>query len=80
MDGEPLERDYPDSEEEKPGWRQSLRDIFSWRNYTVYLLTAWTFNAMAALFSFFNLYLRTLQWDFMTMGSTLSVIAIVSVF
>ncbi|MEE9539871.1 MAG: MFS transporter, partial [Candidatus Thorarchaeota archaeon] len=80
MDREPLERDYPDPEEEKPGWRQSLRDIFSWRNYTVYLLTAWTFNAMAALWSFFNLYLRTLQWDFMTIGTALSAVAMVSVF
>ena len=80
MDRDPLERDYPDPEEEKPGWRQSLRDIFSWRNYTVYLLTAWTFNAMAALWPFFNLYLRTLQWDFMTIGAALSAVAMVSVF
>ena len=79
MDGEPLEQDYPAPDEEKPGWRQSLRDIFSWRNYTVYLLTAWVFNAMAALWSFFNLYLRTLQWDFMIIGTMLSIVAIVSV-
>jgi MFS family permease len=80
LDREPLEREYPTPEEEKPGWRQSLRDIFSLRNYTVYLLTAWVFNAMAALWSFFNLYLRTLQWDFITIGTTLSVVAVVSVF
>ncbi|NOR38211.1 MAG: MFS transporter [Candidatus Thorarchaeota archaeon] len=80
MDGEPLERDVPDPEEKKPGWRQSLKDIFSWRNYTVYLLTAWIFNAMAALWSFFNLYLRTLQWDFMTIVAALSAVALVSVF
>jgi len=80
LDGEPFEQDYPAPEEEKPGWRQSLRDIFSWRNYTVYLLTAWVFNAMAALWSFLNLYLRTLQWDFMIMGTMLSIVAIVSVF
>ncbi len=78
MDGEPLERDYP--EEEKPGWRQSLRDIFSWRNYTVYLLTAWVFNAMAATWSFFTLYLRTIQWDFILMGMMLSLVAIEKVF
>jgi MFS family permease len=35
---------------------------------------------MAALWSFFNLYLRTLQWDFMTIGTTLSAVAMVSVF
>jgi len=80
LDGKPLERDIPGPEEENPGWRQSFRDIFSWRNYTVYLLTAWTFNAMAALWSFFNLYLRTLQWEFITIGTTLSVVAMVSVF
>ena len=80
MDGEPLKRDSPAPEEEKPGWRQSFRDVFSWRNYTVYLLTAWVFNAMVALWSFFNLYLRTLQWDFMIIGTTLSIVAIVSVF
>ena len=80
MDGEPLERDIPAPDAEKPGWRQSLRDIFSWRNYTVYLLTAWVFNAMAALFIFFNLYVRTQQWDFMTIGTTLSMVAVVSVF
>ena len=80
MDGEPLERDSVIPREETPGWRQSFRDIFSWRNYTVYLLTAWVFNAMAVLWSFFNLYLRTLQWDFMTIGTALSAVAMVSVF
>ena len=35
---------------------------------------------MAALWAFFNLYLRTLQWDFMTIGTTLSVVAMASVF
>ena len=80
MDGEPLERDYVTPEEEMPGWRQSFRDIFSWRNYTVYLLTAWVFNAMAVTWSFFTLYLRTLQWDFILMGTMLSLVAIVKVF
>ncbi len=80
MDGKSLERNYPAPEKERPGWLQSLRDILSWRNYTVYLLTAWVFNAMAALWSFFNLYLRTLQWDFIAIGTTLSVVAMVSVF
>jgi MFS family permease len=80
LDGDRLKRDFPAPEEEKPGWRQSLKEIFSWRNYTVYLLTAWVFNAMVALWSFFNLYLRTLQWDFMIMGTMLSLVSIVSVF
>ena len=35
---------------------------------------------MAALWSFFNLYLRTLQWDFMAIGTALSAVAMVSVF
>lgn len=48
--------------------REALSDLFSWNNYKVYLLTAWTFSAFAVLPSFFNLYLRSLSWDYLTIG------------
>ena len=37
--------------------RASLRAVFSWKNYRVYLATAWMFNAFNYLVIFFNLYL-----------------------
>ncbi len=59
----------------------SLRRVFSWRNYVVYLLTSWTFSALAIMDGFRNLYLRNLGWDFILIGvvaSTTGVVAALS--
>ncbi len=61
---------------ERTGLRDSLRKIMSWSNYSVYLITAWVFNAFAALQSFLNLYLRTLGWEYLLLGGVLSTIAL----
>ncbi len=58
------------------GLRATLRSITSWSNYMVYLITAWVFNAFAALQSFLNLYLYTLQWDYFLLGVILTIVSL----
>ncbi len=77
-DGEDIERDShivdtrsQEIEEEK-SFLESLRHIFKWRNYTIYLFTAWIFNAGIAIWSYFSLYLRALYWDYILIGSVLT--------
>ena len=65
--------------EENPSLVDSLRTIFSWRNYSVYLTTAWVFAAFNYMGVFLNLYLwRELSWDYVLIGVVLSFIAAVS--
>ena len=65
--------------EESPSLVDSLRTIFSWRNYSVYLTTAWVFAAFNYMGVFLNLYLwRELSWDYVLIGVVLSFIAAVS--
>ncbi len=49
--------------------RASLKAVFSWKNYRVYLLTAWIFNAFEYLGSFFNLYLWSLNLGLLLIGA-----------
>ncbi len=58
--------------------RESLRIIFSWRNYTVYLLTAWVYNGFAVVYEFFNLYLRALNWDYVLIGTVVTIVVALS--
>jgi len=51
------------------GMRNSLKLVFSWHNYRVYLLTAWVFSAFTSIWSFFNLYLLAIGWQFLTIGA-----------
>lgn len=63
--------------------RSSLKEIFSWRNYSIYLLTSWIFAAFDKLNYFFNLYLIDIGWEILfigTVASTLSVVTLVSRF
>ncbi len=65
--------------EESPSLLDSLRTIFSWRNYSVYLTTSWVFTAFSYMGSFFNLYLHEeLSWDYWLIGVVLSITAAVS--
>jgi len=62
-----------DAIKESPSLTESLRTIFSWRNYSVYLTTSWLFTAFSYMGAFFNLYLRQeLDWEYMIIGSVLS--------
>ncbi|MFQ5833966.1 MAG: MFS transporter [Candidatus Thorarchaeota archaeon] len=58
--------------------RQSLRVVFSWRNYSVYLFTVWVYSGFTVIYEFFNLYLRKLGWDFVLIGVVVSVILAIS--
>ncbi|MGY5874113.1 MAG: MFS transporter [Candidatus Thorarchaeota archaeon] len=65
------ESEGPDEHTKKDFW-SSVKDIFAWRNYSIYLLTAWVYNAGAAVGSYFNLYLWTLYGDYILIGAMLS--------
>jgi MFS family permease len=68
----PIEID--DTIEERPGLMESIRAVFSWRNYSVYLSTAWTFTAFSYMGLFFNLYFLDLYpGRYVQLGSILSV-------
>ncbi len=71
------ERTVQDSKEGK-SVRESLRAILSWRNYSVYLITAWIYSGFAVIYEFFNLYLRQLGWDFVLIGVVVSIILAIS--
>jgi MFS family permease len=65
--------------EENPSLVDSLRAIFSWRNYSVYLTTAWVFAAFNYMGVFLNLYLNSeLGWSYVLIGFVMSFIAAVS--
>lgn len=52
--------------------KQSLYEIFKWNNYSVFLLTSWVLSSFMILSYFDVLYLRSLQWDFITIGAVTS--------
>jgi MFS family permease len=58
--------------EEDRGLRSSLKEIFTWHNYTIYLITAWIFNAGATIWPYLNLYLRALDWDYILIGAVMT--------
>jgi MFS family permease len=58
--------------------RSALREIFSWRNYAIYLLTSWIFGAFDKLNYFFNLYLLEIGWEILFIGSVGSMISVVT--
>ena len=53
--------------------RASIKFIFAGKNYSIYLATAWVYNAFAYMGSFFNLYLRAMGWDFLLIGTVFSI-------
>jgi len=64
--------------QESKSIRESLSTILSWRNYTVYLLTAWVYNGFAVIYEFFNLYLRALNWDYVLIGTVVTIVVALS--
>ncbi len=61
-----------------PSLRSSLRAIFRWKNYSVYLMTSWIFNGFIAVQAFLTLYLWTLGWDYLVLGSVISATTVVA--
>ncbi|TXT54124.1 MAG: conserved membrane protein of unknown function [Candidatus Thorarchaeota archaeon] len=68
----------PEREKEDASFREALRDIFGWKNYRIYVGTAWVFNAFFVMQVYLNLYLRYIGWDYMTIGivSSIAILAI----
>lgn len=69
---DPEEMDHIEQEEvhgQNIGIRASLKAVFSWKNYRVYLATAWIFNAFTYLGSFFNLYLWSIIPNLIFIGA-----------
>jgi MFS family permease len=74
-----LEDQIDDMKGKRPSLVNSLRTIFSWRNYSVYLATSWVFTAFSYMSLFFNLYLYTvLEWNIVVIGSVLSIMGVIS--
>jgi MFS family permease len=72
-----------DEETEETSLRDSLKAIFSWRNYSVYLTTGWAITSFSYMGLFLSLYLIDLNWEYVLIGalfSTVNFIAIMSRF
>ena len=68
-----------DTIKDRLGLMESIRAVFSWRNYSVYLSTAWTFTAFSYLGLFFNLYFLELYPEgYMLLGAVLSLTNVVA--
>lgn len=73
-----IEEKLDEIKEDSPSLIESLRTIFSWRNYSVYLATSWIFTAFSYMGLFYNLYLLELGWEYVLIGSVLSVSSAIS--
>ena len=58
--------------------RESLRAIFSWRNYSVYLITSWIYSGFAVIYGYFTLYLWHIGWDYIIIGGALTATGVLS--
>lgn len=65
-------------QEQNTGIRASLKAVFEWKNYRVYLATAWIFNAFTYLGSFFNLYLWSIIPSLIFIGTIGTITAAVA--
>ena len=76
---EKIEERIGEIRDERPSLMNSLRSIFSWRNYSVYLATSWIFTSFSYMGLFFNLYvLDELLWEPLLLGTILSMTAAIS--
>jgi MFS family permease len=73
-----IEEKLDEIKEESPSLKSSLRTIFSWRNYSVYLATSWVFTAFSYMGLFLNLYLLELKWEYVLIGTVLSLVSAIS--
>ncbi len=84
-EGVTIDDDFPSSIQPEKGSRpssmsmkQSIHELFKWNNYAVFLFTSWVLSSFMILGYFDVLYLRTLQWDFITIGAVASVVTVSS--
>ncbi|MBD3408021.1 MAG: MFS transporter [Candidatus Lokiarchaeota archaeon] len=61
------------AEQQVVGIREALKEIFAWKNYKIYVSTAWVFNAFFVMQVYLNLYLRYIGWDYLTIGVVTSI-------
>ncbi|MHA2079950.1 MAG: hypothetical protein ACW99H_02260, partial [Candidatus Thorarchaeota archaeon] len=73
-----IEEKIDEIKDDSQSLTHSLRTIFSWRNYSVYLATSWVFTAFSYMGLFLNLYLLDLRWDYLLIGSVLSITSAIS--
>lgn len=75
-------QDYQSSNDEtqlsRSGVRTSLKSIFAWHNYAVYLVTSWIFSAFLVVWSLLNLYLRASGWDYLQIGFVMAIVSTTS--
>ncbi|TFH07082.1 MAG: MFS transporter [Candidatus Thorarchaeota archaeon] len=77
------EMDHIEQEEDQNqyiGIRASLKTVFAWKNYRIYLATAWMFNAFTYLGNLFNLYLWSIVPSLVFIGAIGSITAIIGTF
>ncbi len=65
-------------QEEDVGIRASLKAVFAWKNYKVYLATSWIFNGFTYLGSFINLYLWNIIPSLIFIGAISTITSAVS--
>ena len=77
LDGEQI----VDSEEasEEIGLKESLRAIFSWRNYSVYLTTGWVITSFSYMGLFLSLYFIDLNWEYVVIGALFSIVNFIAI-
>ena len=66
-------------EVEALGLRDSLRAIFSWRNYSVYLATSWVITSFLYMGLFLNLYFLELGWEYVMIGAVFSLMNFIAI-
>lgn len=76
--GEMDRKEEDEVQELKIGIRASLKVVFAWRNFKIYLITAWMFNAFVYLNSFFNLYLWSIMPSLVFIGAIGTISAAIS--
>lgn len=62
-----------ENSDDEIGIRQSLHNIFQWKNYRVYLATYALFSVFGVLHNFTNLYLREIGWSFVLLGTIVTI-------
>jgi MFS family permease len=83
IDGVPIPEildhiEQDEAQNQNIGIRSSLKAVFAWKNYRIYLATAWIFNAFTYLGNFFNLYLWSILPNLVFIGTIGTVTAAVA--
>ena len=76
----PDELDHIEQEEvhdHNTGIRTSLKAVFAWKNYRIYLATSWIYNGFVYLGSFFNLYLWSIMPSLVFIGAVSTLTSII---